>query len=63
MNLKPFVNDKYLYEDYLEVLSKDLEALHKKMEQTSDEKELFRLQGECRALRKLMKLRERVNNG
>lgn len=63
MSLKPFVNDKHLWSDFLEELETRISQQHKKMEQLYDEKDLYRTQGEIRALRGLMQLREKVNSG
>ena len=37
--------------------------IHKQMEQYEDPADLYRFQGEIRALRSLTKLRDKVNNG
>jgi hypothetical protein len=63
MNLKPLVNDKTLYKDFLEEIENRLSLVHTQLEQNLDTQELLRLQGEARALRKFLKLREAVNNG
>lgn len=63
MNLKPLVNDKTLYEDFLSEIDSRIAAVQKKMEQTNEVNELFRCQGEVRALRSLKMLKEKVNNG
>jgi hypothetical protein len=61
MNLKPFVNNKDLWEDFLVELDVRIKACHKKLEQTADTAEIYRAQGEIAALRKLEKLRDKVN--
>lgn len=61
MNLKPFVNDKELWQDFLMELSVRKSACHKKLEQTSDPVEIYRTQGEIHALNKLEQLRDKVN--
>jgi TATA-binding protein-associated factor Taf7 len=61
MNLKPFVNNKELWEDFLEELKERIEACHKKLEQAADPLTLHRTQGEIQALRKLEQLRDKVN--
>jgi len=63
MNLKPLVNDKALWSSFQQELQERLNCVHKNLEQHSDSSELYRLQGEARALRKLFNLREQVNNG
>lgn len=61
MNLKPFVNNKELWDDFLEELGGRIEACHKKLEQVTDPVDFYRTQGEIQALRKLEQLREKVN--
>lgn len=61
MNLKPFVNNKELWTDFLQELNVRIEACHRKLEQTTDLAEVYRAQGEVLALRKLEKLRDKVN--
>jgi len=61
MNLKPFVNDKELWQDFLMELSVRKSACYKKLEQTSDPVEIYRTQGEIYALNKLEQLRDKVN--
>ena len=61
MSLKKLVNDKPLWDDFNEELSVRINQLHYSMEQQQEEKELFRLQGEIRGLRKLRQLRDKVN--
>jgi hypothetical protein len=63
MNLKPLVNDKTLWSDFLEELDQRVDAVHKKMSQMDEPKDLYRCQGELKALRSLQKLRDKVNNG
>lgn len=61
MNLKPFVNDKELWQDFLEELGLRIQACHKKLEQATDPADMYRAQGEIAALRKLEQLRDKVN--
>ena len=61
MNLRPFVNDKNLYQDFLEELDTRIEQERKGLEQASTQEEMFRYQGAIQCLRKLKKLREKVN--
>jgi|TARA_R110000764_G_scaffold40383_2_gene90234 hypothetical protein len=60
-NLKSLVNDKPLWESFLEELEKRLNEIHKAMEQTDQTNSLYRLQGQAIAIRKLKQLREYVN--
>lgn len=61
MSLKLFVNNKDLWDAFLEEMDNNLELTHKQLEQNKDEKELFRFQGEARAYRRLKQLRDKVN--
>jgi hypothetical protein len=63
MNLKPFVNDKHLYDDFLEELKDRIRIAQSSLEIATPSPELYRWQGEIRALRKLAMLREKVNEG
>jgi len=61
MNLKPLVNDKVLWKDFLEELDGRIAAAHKALEQVTETPEIYRLQGEITALKRLRMLREKVN--
>ena len=63
MNLKPFVNDPNLWNAFLEELDQRVDSVHKKIAQVDDTKDLYRCQGELKALRSLQKLRDKINNG
>lgn len=60
--LKPFVNDKKLYDSFLEMLAKEIELEQKGLEQAKEFGDMRNFQGAIRALRKLQKLRDKVNN-
>ena len=60
--LKPLCNTKDTWEGFIEYMDYLIEQQHRKMEQTTDTKELFQSQGAIQALRSLKYLRERVNN-
>jgi|TARA_R110000782_G_scaffold42664_2_gene96819 hypothetical protein len=60
-NLKPLVNDKPLWDSFLQELDNRLEDIHRAMEQTDSTNSLYRLQGQTIAIRKLKQLREYVN--
>ena len=47
----------------LEEIDFRIAFIHKQMEQYDDPVEIYRFQGEIRALRSLTKLRDKVNNG
>jgi hypothetical protein len=59
--LKPFVNNPEMYNPFLEEIVSRIDKAHKRLEQINDIEELYRAQGEIRALRSLLLLRENVN--
>lgn len=61
MSLKAFVNNTAMYDAFLEELDAMIKAEHKVMEQVSEPIDLYRSQGTIFALKKLKKLREKVN--
>ena len=61
MSLKLLVNNKDVWEAFLEEIEERVEFAHRQLEQASTMEDMFRLQGEVRALRKLYKLRDKVN--
>ena len=60
-NLKPFVNNPELYNTFLAEVDERIMFSQIALEQTREPDEMFRLQGEIRALRSLGRLREKVN--
>ena len=60
-NLKLVVNNKPQWDAILEEFYERIAIAHIKLEQYDDPSEMFRLQGEIRALRSLTQLREKVN--
>ena len=62
-NLKPLVNDKVLWDSFLEEVDRRISEVHRVMEQSSRAEELYRLQGQAFALRKMKQLRDQVNGG
>jgi hypothetical protein len=62
MSLKLLVNDVNLWGDFLSELDKRITDCYKKLEQVNDINEVFRTQGEIQSLRKLQKLRDKVNS-
>jgi TATA-binding protein-associated factor Taf7 len=63
MNLKPFVNNRDMWDDFLEELDHRIQDCHRKLEQVTNPVEIHQTQGEIFALRKLKKLRDQVNAG
>ena len=62
MSLKLIVNNKDNWDAMLEELDSRIDFSHKQMEQRTELEELYRLQGEVRALRSLTQLRDKVND-
>ena len=60
-NLKPFVNNVELYRPFLEEIDSRILFSQVALEQSREPDEMFRLQGEIRALRSIGRLREKVN--
>jgi hypothetical protein len=61
VNLKPFVNDKHLYDDFQEELRGRIRNAQSGLETVTSLPEICQFQGEIKALRKLLLLREKVN--
>ena len=59
--LKPFVNNPELYNPFLEEIGERIIMSQIALEQSREPDEMFRLQGEIRALRSLMRLRDKIN--
>jgi|TARA_A100001391_G_C4886476_1_gene229635 hypothetical protein len=59
--LKPFVNNPKLYNPFLEEIAERIALTHVALEQSREPDEIFRLQGEVRVLRSLMRLRDKIN--
>lgn len=59
--LKPFVNNPELYNPFLDEIDERILFTQIALEQSREPDELFRLQGEIRALRSLLRLRDKVN--
>ena len=60
-NLKPLVNDKVLWDSFLEEVDKRISEVHRVMEQSTRAEDLYRLQGQAFAIRKIKQLRDQVN--
>jgi hypothetical protein len=59
--LKKLVNDKQLWEAYLEYIDNKINAAHVRMEQSPNVEALYRMQGEIAILRRLKLMREEIN--
>jgi hypothetical protein len=60
--VKLFVNNPELWNPFLQELEVRILECHRRLEQVSDPVEVYRTQGEIQALRKLQKLRDKVNS-
>ncbi len=61
MILKQLVNDKTLYDAFIEELDTRINFAYRQLEQRDEPLELHRLQGEIKALRSLKQLRDKIN--
>ncbi len=61
MNLKPFVNDHWLYSEFLEYIREEVTKAEFALLNSDDPKEIYRNQGRVRTLKEFLKLREKVN--
>lgn len=61
MSLKLLVNNKDIWEAFLEELDVKIEQVHVQMEQATSLEDFYRLQGQAACLRRLKKLRDQVN--
>jgi hypothetical protein len=61
MSLKQLVNSHEVYQDFLAHLKGRIEILQKSLEVATDLPDVYRLQGQIYALRRLLSLREEVN--
>ena len=61
MQIKRLVNDKPLWDSFLEEVDTRIVFAQKQLEQRIEPAEIYRLQGELKALRSLKQLRDKVN--
>ena len=61
--LKLVVNNKPQWDAMLEEINSRIKFAHVQLEQFDDLVEVYRIQGELRALRSLTKLRDNINGG
>ena len=59
--LKPFVNNPELYTPFIEEIAERIAFTHVTLEQSREIDEIYRLQVEIRALRSLLRLRDKIN--
>ena len=60
--LKTFVNNKELWDTFINEIKSDINQYQKSLEQANDAPSMYRLQGNILALRRLLHLKEKVNN-
>ena len=60
--LSTFVNDKEVYECFVDEIKAEINQYQKSLEQANDAPSMYRLQGNILALRRLLHLKEKVNN-
>jgi|TARA_R110002012_G_scaffold118787_3_gene267767 hypothetical protein len=61
MIVKKLVNDKPLWDGFLDVLNKKIDTAQRKLEQAVSMEDIYRAQGEIAALRRLTYLRDEIN--
>ena len=60
-SIKKLVNDKPLWDSFVEALNSKISTAQRRLEQESTMEGMYRIQGEIAALRKLAYLRDEVN--
>lgn len=61
MKIKKLVNDKPLWDSFIEILNEKIEVSQRKLEQETNIENMYRAQGEKAALRRLTFLRDEIN--
>tara|TARA_Y100000114_G_scaffold77225_1_gene70926 strand:+ start:510 stop:704 length:195 start_codon:yes stop_codon:yes gene_type:complete len=61
MKIKKLVNDKPLWDSFIEILNEKIEVAQRKLEQETSIEGVYRAQGEIAALRRLTFLRDEIN--
>ena len=61
MNLKKLVNDKPIWDNFVEYVDHIIDQQHRAMEQAEDSIMLYRAQGAIATLRRLKYLRDEMN--
>ena len=61
MTIKKLVNDKPLWDGFVDVLNEKIEVAQRKLEQETSIEGVYRAQGEIAALRRLTFLRDEIN--
>ena len=61
MSLKQLVNTPEIYRAFTEMLTEKIARIHVSLENAREPEEMYRLQGQIYALRRLASLRDEVN--
>ena len=61
--IKELTNNKQLWDAFVEELQRSIVNYQRTIEQTEKPSDIYRLQGAISALRRLMQLRDMMNNG
>ena len=61
INLKPFVNNKQMHDAFMAYLDDKIAQMGRALETAWEEKEIYRIQGDIRRLRKLKLIRDEIN--
>ena len=61
--IKELTNNKQLWDAFVEELQRSIVNYQRTIEQTEKMSDIYRLQGAISALRRLMQLRDMMNNG
>ncbi len=61
--IKELTNNKQLWDAFVEELQRSIVNYQRTIEQTEKMSDVYRLQGAISALRRLMQLRDMMNNG
>ena len=61
MSLKLLVNNKDIWESFVEEMDVKIERVHVQMEQATNPEDFYRLQGHVACLRRLKRLRDEGN--
>ena len=61
MKIKKLVNDKPLWDSFIEIHNEKIEVSQRKLEQETAIEGMYRAQGEIAALRRLTFLRDEIN--
>jgi hypothetical protein len=59
--LKKLVNDKQIWDAYVDYLEDKIHAAHKRLEQENKPDNMYRVQGEIASLRRLKYMRDEIN--